>query len=252
MLNFDFLSDKYSDDIKAFQFNDTPDEISVGDFLKEKALNLHRCQSAITRLYFDEDQNLVGFFTLHNDQIRISPRQLEEFEKIYGWKLPIEDHHSYPGIKLHYLGVDKRYRGLGYGKHLLRDVNDIASEIGELSGCNFVSVEALTTSIDFYHKRGFVWLAQNEQFANMIFKLGEIEIDESMRKMIIDPMTLGKMIESLVSRRKELGWDHSYLAQAAGVQEEIIESLEFSSQVPDVETIKLLAEALEIPYNRLF
>lgn len=252
MLNYDYISEKYEKELQGFKFRNTPDELSVELYLKEKALNLHQFQSARTRLYFDEDQNLVGFFALHNDQITLQPRQVEEFEKLYGWKLPIEDQYSYPSIKLHYLGVDARYRNMGYGKHLLREVISIASDISEECGCNFVSLEALYSSVDFYQKRGFKWVSQTSELTNMIFKLGELETEEKSNPLVLDPITIGRMIEILVVKRELLGWDHSQLAQAAGVQEEIIESLEFSSQLPDVEIIKLLAEALEIPYNHLF
>jgi hypothetical protein len=62
LLSFDYISPTYKEAIERFEFNNTPDEKSVEMFLKEKALHLHEMQNAITRLYFDEDQNLVGFF----------------------------------------------------------------------------------------------------------------------------------------------------------------------------------------------
>jgi hypothetical protein len=61
MLTFQYIAPQHAEMIQGFQ---CPDERSVEMFLKEQALNLHQLRSAITRLYFDENQNLVGYFTL--------------------------------------------------------------------------------------------------------------------------------------------------------------------------------------------
>ena len=77
-------------------------------FLKEEALRLHDLQSAITRLYFDENQNLVGYFTLYNDLVSLHKRQIEKYERDFKWNSP--NYRYFPAVKLHYLGVDQRYR----------------------------------------------------------------------------------------------------------------------------------------------
>jgi len=113
MLNFQYIQTQHAEIIQGFN---CPDEPSVEIFLKEQALTLHQLRSAVTRLYFDENQNLVGYFTLFNDHIYIYPQQKEK----YMWMLP-EELDYFPAIKIHYLGVDNRYRGLGYGRYLLAE-----------------------------------------------------------------------------------------------------------------------------------
>lgn len=252
MLTFDFISSKYIENIERFEFENTPDEMSVESYLKEKALRLHELQTAITRLYFDANQNVVGFFTLHNDVISLHPRQRERLEDVYGWMLPKDgDITSFPAIKLHYLGVDSRYRKMGYGKHMVAEALSIAAEIAEQSGCNFLTVEALGSTVEFYRKRGFKWISQNDEFANMLFKLGELEsqIDESLQ---IDSETLSKMVSKLIAIRESLGWDQSKLANLAGLEESDIEYFEFSSDAPDIETIEIVSTALGVTVASLF
>jgi ribosomal protein S18 acetylase RimI-like enzyme len=147
LLSFDFISNEYSKEIEAFHFNKTVDEMNVEKFFKEQALHLHQLQTVVTRLYFNESDQLVGFFSLHNDLISLMPTQINRF----GWELPTEGQSHYPAIKLHYLGVDSRYRNQGIGKHMLNEAISIASEVTALSGCNFLSVEALGSSVNFYN-----------------------------------------------------------------------------------------------------
>ena len=92
----DYIKPEHKELIDGFVCYDEP---SVELFLKEHALQLHRYQSARTRLYFDENQNLIGFFTLYNDLVHIYKSQRTKHE----WNLP-RDIGVFPGIKLHYFG----------------------------------------------------------------------------------------------------------------------------------------------------
>lgn len=169
MLKYQYIEPKHSEIIQGFQ---CPDEPSVAEFLKEHALNLHQLRSAVTRLYFDENQNLVGYFTLHNDLVHVFSNQRKKHE----WKLPMNIDH-FPAIKIHYLGVDKRYRGLGYGRYLLSEAVHVVQELAGKSGCNFITVEALFNAIGFYEKFGFVIRQKGKSyqpFHNMVLKLDEL------------------------------------------------------------------------------
>ncbi|WP_433945347.1 GNAT family N-acetyltransferase [Paenibacillus sp. SN-8-1] len=251
MLNFDYISHSYIKDIQEFELCNTPDEQSVEMFLKEKALKLHDLQTAVTRLYFS-DEKLVGFFTLHNDSISLSVAAIERLESEYKWTFPKdEDIYNFPSIKLHYLGVDSKHRNQGYGKYLINEVLHIASEIASMTGCLFITVEALKSSIDFYRKLGFKWISETPEFAIMVFKISELDIiaDE---KIVYDEQTLRKMVEKIVRVRIEKGYTHSDLAYKCNLDESTIEELEFSSSLPDINTIRLIVAALEIPLDILF
>jgi DNA-binding XRE family transcriptional regulator/ribosomal protein S18 acetylase RimI-like enzyme len=246
LLSFDYISSEYKEEIERFEFKNTPDERSVEMFLKEKALHLHEMQTAITRLYFDEDQNLVGFFTLHNDIVSLQRHQMAEFKQKYDWRFPEDiDIFYYPSVKLHYLGVDRRHRECGYGKYMIREAIAItADEIGQLSGCNFVSVEALLSTVDYYRKRGFKWIGQNVDYANMIFKLGELEESDSLEEFEPDAARRLGMVQSLILFRESLSISQAMLAERVGLDKSDIESFEFSSTAPSIKMIDIIAKTL--------
>lgn len=167
MLTFEYIQPHHTSVIEGFQ---CPDEPSVERFLKEKALMLHKLRSAVTRLYFDENQNLVGYFTLYNDHIHVFSNQRAK----HGWQLA-DDIDQFPGVKIHYFGVDIRHRGKHYGAYLLAESMFAINAISQNSGCNFITVEALENAIPFYEKYGFVLRQRTvEGFHHMAFKLDEL------------------------------------------------------------------------------
>lgn len=167
MLTFEYIKPEHKSLIETFE---CPDEPSVELFLKEKASELHQLRSAITRLYFDKHQNLVGYFTLYNDHIHVHKNQKIK----HRWNLS-QDIDQFPGVKIHYLGVDHRYRDNRYGEFLLLEALLVVHEIAKNSGCNFVTVEALQNAIPFYTKYGFVVRQRTPLgFDHMALKLDEL------------------------------------------------------------------------------
>jgi hypothetical protein len=67
---------------------------------------LHKLKTAITRLYFDENQNLVGFFTLHNDLVRLAKNQKKKLNEEHKWHLA--KYNLLPSVKLHYILNSRR------------------------------------------------------------------------------------------------------------------------------------------------
>ncbi|UOF90762.1 GNAT family N-acetyltransferase [Fodinisporobacter ferrooxydans] len=174
-LTFEYLDYKHEGIIQEFICDEEP---SVAIFLKEHALRLHKLQSAITRLYFDENQNLIGFFTLFNDHVSIH----KGIVKKENWELPNELS-QFPAIKLHYFGVDSRFQRRGYGEYLLLEVIDICQDIVRVSGCNFLTLEAFENVVEFYKTYGFIRFNTRKQFiqgqrvvlTDMALKLGELD-----------------------------------------------------------------------------
>lgn len=167
MLRFQYLNEKHRDIIQDFQCLDEP---SVAEFLKEEALKLHESKCAITRLYFDGSHNIIGFFTLFNDQVEVSKAQRVK----HNWELP--SLRFFPAIKIHYLGIDSRYRNRKYGNYLLQEIFDICEEIARQTGCVFITLEALNSAIDFYLHNGFRKLRRDVHFQHMILKIDELEV----------------------------------------------------------------------------
>lgn len=251
MLTFDYISSVYINNLNEFEF-ESSDENLIKEFLLTKALYFHELQTAITRLYFDENQNLVGFFTLHNDLIELERNKVNEFGNKYGWELPHEEQYYFPAIKLHYFAIDKRYRGHGYGKYLMQEIIEIATDITQQSGCNFISVEALPDSVEFYHKRGFKAVSVTSEFTIMVFKLGEIENIFVEDQFEVDETTRLILRDKLITAKDQLGYTHLDLANRVGLDEEVIENFEFSASAPDMKLIERIAEALDIELAQLY
>ncbi|MDM5339679.1 GNAT family N-acetyltransferase [Fictibacillus enclensis] len=165
-----FISEEHREKVELFTCSD---EESVGEFLKENALKLHMCNTASTRLFFDQQDNLIGYFTLFTDQVLV-PKNLKQK---HNWEVfSLVGKPMYPAIRLHYMGVDENFRSKGYGKILLYFALDICKEVAENVGCNFVSIEALNSAVPFYIKHGFYKLNKNNnKFVNMIFKIDELD-----------------------------------------------------------------------------
>lgn len=165
MLECRYIQEGDKELLEGFQCED---ESTVRDFLVEEALKLHQLNLASTRLYFDNGGNLIGYFTLYNDMMQIGKAKRRKH------KLLLPSYKYYPAIKLHYLGVDSRYRKSGYGEYLLFEVLETVTRIAEDSGCIFLSIESLPSAVGFYQKYEFQHLSDNKPFINMFFKIGEI------------------------------------------------------------------------------
>ncbi|MUT67855.1 GNAT family N-acetyltransferase [Paenibacillus sp. NEAU-GSW1] len=167
LLTCEVISDEHMEEVRNFKCSD---EISVENFLKEQALKLQYMNSAVTRLYFDESQNLIGYFTLHNDLMELSNGQRTK-HKIDN----VVDVRMVPAIKLHYLGVDERYRNRGIGESLLFEALDTAIQVSELSGCNFLTLESFESCVAFYLKYEFKRLNKSGRLTNMFYNLANLK-----------------------------------------------------------------------------
>lgn len=167
-LSFAYLHECPTHILQTFVCSDEPD---LETFLKEEAVTLHFLNTAITRLYFDEQHNLIGYFTLFNDMVHIFKSQRTKF----GWTLP-KGYNYFPAIRLHYLGVDERFRKKGYGRYLLIEALRTCYDLSKDSGCNFITAESLKSAVSFYEKYGFKTIKrESNKYDNMVFKLSDLE-----------------------------------------------------------------------------
>lgn len=150
-----YLKPEHKNVIEKFDCSDEP---NVEIFLKEYALEYQQTGSAVTRLYFDYEDNLIGYFTLFNDVVLID----DYYKQIHNWNLP-EDIYVFPSVRIHFLGVDKKYRNKGYGRYLLVEAATIAYEISQKSGCNFLIANALPSAKKFYEKHRFTCVGIDQQ-----------------------------------------------------------------------------------------
>lgn len=166
MLQWEYISDKHQELISNFECEDEP---SVKDFLVNDALKYHNLNVAKTKLYFDNEDNFVGYFTLYNDMMTIGRKKRRK----HGLS-ELPPYKYYPSIKLHYLGVDSRFRDRRYGEFLLISVFNLAKKMAAESGCIFITVESLKSSVGFYSKYQFHRLSISGIYQNMFFKIAEL------------------------------------------------------------------------------
>jgi GNAT superfamily N-acetyltransferase len=187
-LRDEVLSTDHIEHIQNFQCN----EEGVEEFLKEHALRLQENNMTVTRLFFNASGELVGYFTLFNDAVpRIGKHKIEKEQ----WALP--NSKFFPAIRLHYIGVDKRYTKQGIGHTMLMTVFAICEDIAQYSGCVFISVEALIDAVGFYENYDFKIIGRHDKaFHNMVFKLEEIEdIDEDYEADYEELQSISKLEE---------------------------------------------------------
>lgn len=151
-----FLTEYDLEKIKDFQCQDVS---QVDAFLKEEAFNLMDRNLVRTRLFFDENQNLVGFYSLFNDTIKMNKQKRLEMDILLPDGVAV-----IPAIRLHYLGVDKRYRGKGYGVYLMASVLYYCTYIARITGCSLITIESTKEARGFYEKFGFSYICPTGAF----------------------------------------------------------------------------------------
>lgn len=160
------LSDKDLKHLQDFKCSDD----RVNNFLKNESLVMQEHSMASTRLFFNLDNVLVGYYTIFNDIVqRINKQKLVK----ENWDLEVSEY--YPAIRLHYIGVDEKYKNQKIGYTMLMDVFDKSESIAQLSGCTFITLESYEKSIGFYEKQGFRNIGRRDRDRYiMLFKIDEL------------------------------------------------------------------------------
>lgn len=158
-LKEEWINKNHYSAINGFSCIDEKGDNQVQLFLQEEALDLLERNLVRTRLFFDEYRNLIGFYSLFNNTIKANKGKREELS-IY---LPYEVK-EIPAIRLHYIGVDNKYRRQGHGDYLMTSVLVNCAKIAQLSGCSIITVESTKNAIGFYEKYGFVHIRTEGNF----------------------------------------------------------------------------------------
>lgn len=244
MLYYDDISEDYLDLINKFELLKTTDDNTVGNFLRNNALDLHKRQTVVTRLYFNQDNDdMVGFFSLHNDFVDIEPSIIRE----NGWNLRTDDQSYYPALKLHFLGVDARYRQQGIGKYLMNEVMYIAKDIALSSGCNFITVEALHSSLKFYIAQGFKVKSRTNDFYNMFFCLEMLDNELLKDTPYIGKRRIQEIKDQIMHFIKQSELTRAEVAVSSGLDEVIIDQIEFGSEIP-LDSLERICKVLNIHF----
>ncbi|GAA0607977.1 hypothetical protein GCM10009001_26660 [Virgibacillus siamensis] len=160
------------DSMKDVGLFDCSDQPNVEDFLKRDALRLEECNACRTILYYYNNR-LIGFYTLFTDYVNlVNSKRMSE-----GWRdvsTAMKSQH-FPAIRLHYLGIDMKYRNKGLGALLLLFALDTCIYISEYVGFNFIILEALKESVGFFERQNFSKVKLHNELHVMAIKLDDIK-----------------------------------------------------------------------------
>jgi GNAT superfamily N-acetyltransferase len=136
----------------------------VQSFIRETALYSDLRHITRTQLLLDENENVIGYFTLFNTEVRILRNQKE---KLNVGAIPYLL--DFPAIRLHYLGISDRYKRQGYGSALMKEIFLTTLRIAEVSGLIFLVIESTLAAEDFYKNFGFIRLRKHDDDPSLIW-----------------------------------------------------------------------------------
>jgi len=129
------------------------------DFIKEDALSLQN--QKICKVYmFNNGEKNIGYCALSMDSIK----SLFFEEKIH-------TRFKIPALKIGRLFVHKDFRGNGYGTEMISWCISKAYKVSRIFGCRFVIVDAIKDKVNWYKKRGFEVIPEQESQTKENYKM---------------------------------------------------------------------------------
>lgn len=158
---FDYIIEEYLSNkhVKKLQDFQCKDERQVETFLKEEAFPLMERNLVRTRLFFDQQKNLIGFYSLFNDTIKMNKQKRKQLDINLPDKVK-----EIPAIRLHYIGVDNRYRKNNYGLYIMSSVLYHSALVAKISGCPLIIVESTKNARAFYEKFDFTYIGPKDSY----------------------------------------------------------------------------------------
>jgi len=158
-------------EIKPFESEDE----DLNNFLLNDAKNYLAEKLAVTYV-FESNTETVSYFCLSNDNLRREV-DIETWKKINKQVPNRKRKGVYPAVKIGRLAVTKKYAGNGFGKLMLRFVEDMFLSNDQKSGCRFITVDAYKGAVDFYLRNGYKFFTEKDNDKNtriMYFDLKSI------------------------------------------------------------------------------
>lgn len=146
-------------DIKQFKCADS----DLNDFLFDDAKHFQNELMAVTYLLEHMEQNkTAAYFSLLADKITFNPEEKGVWNKL-NRNIPNQKRRrSYPAVKIGRLAVNEEYSGAGLGTFILDNIKYAFANVRRL-GCRFVTVDALSTAVNFYQKNGFQFFTEQDK-----------------------------------------------------------------------------------------
>ncbi|MTW88070.1 GNAT family N-acetyltransferase [Virgibacillus dakarensis] len=138
---------------------------------KKEAIRLEKHHACKTHLYYYKD-NLLGYYTLFTDYVNLT--RSKRNSEGWGDVSTLLGNQHFPAIRLHYIGIDDKYRNKGLIELLLLFALDDCIYISNYVGFNFVVLEALKRSVGFFEKQNFSKVKKNNDLQIMAIKVEDI------------------------------------------------------------------------------
>ena len=113
----------------------------INEYLIYEAKNKDSSNSAKTFVLRNE-KDIVGFYTLTVGSLDVE-------------NVATQTLHKQPIVNLAYFAIDKRYQRKGYGSLLMQEVFRSVSVISYYTGIEFIYLESVDDSVQFYESLGF-------------------------------------------------------------------------------------------------
>ena len=120
----------------------------INNFLKEDAL-IYQEKKLATTTIFTFDDNIIGFFSIAADSIRL---KLVEKENHNIHNKPISE---FPAIKISRIGRDVKYNNQKVGADILRWAIGHILRCSEMAAVRFVTVDAYPDKVKWYEQFSF-------------------------------------------------------------------------------------------------
>lgn len=137
-----YIEEWLNSSVHGIQINDFECVNKYGDnhiqlFLQEQATDLMKRNLVRAKLLLDKNKCIIGFYSLFNDTIKLNKKKREQLNV----HLP-HNVKEIPSIRLHYIGVDNKYRNKGYGVQLIASVIVSCATVAKYSGCALITLES--------------------------------------------------------------------------------------------------------------
>ncbi len=128
----------------------------LNEFLLNDAKGYQQNLLAVTYLVEYHD-DVAAYFSLSNDKLSIKDSDKSSWRKVKGLFRHSKHRGDYPAVKVGRLAVGCKYQGYDIGSRIL-DFVKYTFISRNRTGCTFVTVDALRSSVDFYSKNNFKFL----------------------------------------------------------------------------------------------
>ena len=156
----------------------------LNDFLLEEDANIpnarHHALELLAETYVFEDdasEKTVAYFSLLNDKVDRDLSDKNVWNRLSREIPNAKRRRSYPAVKIGRLAVDKDYEGQSFGRISFNYIKQTLLK-NRVSGCRFVTVDALKEAVGFYQKNGFQILASptdGDETVLMFFDLKKLK-----------------------------------------------------------------------------